>query len=593
MARNPFTRRDFLRFAGLTTAAAGVGSITVHCDDNGVTDGDTDTGGDTEGTDTSTSSDTTTGGGTDTTGGSDTTGTDGTDGTGDTGTEGNPIDGLTEAATDYPVIIIGSGFGGAIAAHRLTEKGIKCAIIERGKRWTINLDKPRATQPFAANLTPDGRAAWLSEKSVAPVGPRLPVDKYVGLLERVPGENMDVYAGAAWGGGSVTYGNVTLASPRKVFEGDFGDLIPYDEMEQTYYPRVVKNLGASNVPDDVYAIPGFDYARSLESAAKKAGFETVKCASATDWDVLRKEIKGELFKDNLKGQLIYGNNSGSKLSLDRNYLKWAEETGKLDVFVLHRVTEIGRDSERRYTVTMEQIDEKGNVLDTKTMTSKYLFVTAGVNGTVNLLMRAREEGTLPDLSADIGKGFGNNGDTMVMRDQLPFDLGAEQAGPPVVYLSHPEGPDGPVFMEAAQFPSGTECNCAMHLGLARNTARGEYVYDKETKTAKLKWPADGNKEARTAIINVINKLLEAEGGRIAEKTIWMQGILDNFTYHPLGGAEMGKVCDTRGRVKGYEGLYVVDAALLPGACGCVNPSLTIAAITERCMDDLLPKDFGV
>ena len=61
------------------------------------------------------------------------------------------------------------------------------------------------------------------------------------------------------------------------------------------------------------------------------------------------------------------------------------------------------------------------------------------------------------------------------------------------------------------------------------------------------------------------------------------------TTHPLGGAVIGRACDSRGRVRGYKNLYVVDGALIPGATGCANPSLTIAALAERCMDALVPE----
>jgi cholesterol oxidase len=50
---------------------------------------------------------------------------------------------------------------------------------------------------------------------------------------------------------------------------------------------------------------------------------------------------------------------------------------------------------------------------------------------------------------------------------------------------------------------------------------------------------------------------------------------------------LGKACDLDGRVFGYHNLYVVDGSLIPGSTGCVNPSLTIAALAERIMDQLL------
>ncbi|MER2206150.1 MAG: GMC oxidoreductase, partial [Rhodococcus sp. (in: high G+C Gram-positive bacteria)] len=55
----------------------------------------------------------------------------------------------------------------------------------------------------------------------------------------------------------------------------------------------------------------------------------------------------------------------------------------------------------------------------------------------------------------------------------------------------------------------------------------------------------------------------------------------SFTAHPLGGAVLGKATDGYGRVKGYDGLYVMDGAAIPGSTGTVNPSLTITALAER------------
>jgi len=66
--------------------------------------------------------------------------------------------------------------------------------------------------------------------------------------------------------------------------------------------------------------------------------------------------------------------------------------------------------------------------------------------------------------------------------------------------------------------------------------------------------------------------------------------VDPSTYHPLGGAVIGKVCDDFGRVLGQRGLYVNDGALIPGSTACVNPSLTIAALAERNIDHIVRND---
>ena len=60
--------------------------------------------------------------------------------------------------------------------------------------------------------------------------------------------------------------------------------------------------------------------------------------------------------------------------------------------------------------------------------------------------------------------------------------------------------------------------------------------------------------------------------------------------HTLGGAVLGKACDLDGRVKRHPGLYVVDGALIEGATGLANPSFTIAALAERCMDRIIDRD---
>ncbi|MFJ9743925.1 GMC oxidoreductase, partial [Streptomyces sp. NPDC101166] len=64
------------------------------------------------------------------------------------------------------------------------------------------------------------------------------------------------------------------------------------------------------------------------------------------------------------------------------------------------------------------------------------------------------------------------------------------------------------------------------------------------------------------------------------------------TWHPLGGASMGAVCDLDGRVLGQSGLYVLDGALMPGNTAACNPSMTIAALAERALDRLVKTDVG-
>jgi len=67
------------------------------------------------------------------------------------------------------------------------------------------------------------------------------------------------------------------------------------------------------------------------------------------------------------------------------------------------------------------------------------------------------------------------------------------------------------------------------------------------------------------------------------------GINPYVSAHPLGGAVIGKACGIDGQVKRYPGLYVVDSALIEGSTGLANPSFTIAALAERCMEQILSR----
>lgn len=59
-------------------------------------------------------------------------------------------------------IVIGSGFGGAVAALRLAEAGIHPIVLERGRRWSVT----EAQNTFATLRNPDGRSSWLSPTAV-------------------------------------------------------------------------------------------------------------------------------------------------------------------------------------------------------------------------------------------------------------------------------------------------------------------------------------------------------------------------------------------------------------------------------------------
>jgi cholesterol oxidase len=485
------------------------------------------------------------------------------------------------------VVIIGSGFAGGVAAMRLTQAGIPVTLVERGRRWDVI---PVADQPFCLNFAPDGRAAWLSEETVLPMGPVSKINRYVGLIERVRSPNLDIFCGAAYGGTSVVTGMLSLVPRRELFEQVFPRGISYDEMATRYYPRAQRMLGASTIPDDILASETYGAMRVFKQQAAKAGLPIKLIPTATDWDVMRRELRGEIFRCGVDGELIYGNNSGCKLSVDRTYLAAAEATGRLTVLLQHRVTDIARRADGRYLISIEVIDEEGRVVEQKALACRALFVCAGCYWTNALFVRARAKGLLPELDDEVGAGFGNNGNVMYLRDKMGVDTGPNQGGPPSLGISFPDNPYGANFVEHPQFPAWEwSRGKLLHFSLCINPTRGRFVYDAEKDKVVLEWPADGNAYARSVARYTLERLNDANGGELADD-VFIRGLHDGFTYHPLGGMVMGKATDLFGRVKGYPGLYTLDGSLIPGSSAAVNPSLTITANAERCIEAILAED---
>ena len=495
-----------------------------------------------------------------------------------------------------PVIIIGSGFGGAITAFRLTEAGIPVTMFEKGRRWPITPEG----NTFSSYIYPDGRSTWLQNWTVVPIGPPLPINKYAGVLEGHFYPGLRVLTGACYGGGSIVYGGLLVKPPQSLFEKVFPQEISYADLN-TYYQRVADMLKISTVPDDVFQSASFTHFRVMEEECAAAHLKTVRINSASDWDIVRKEIDGTIKPSIIHGAAIYGVNSGAKKSLDMNYLRQAEDTGLLEVKTLTQVRDIGMDKTGRYLVSVQEIDVRGKVVAKKVYSCDYLFLAAGSIGTSTLLVKAKAKGLLPDLNSYVGHGWGNNGNVEVLRSGLHEPTGVWQGGPPASAIEDYDNPIAPIFIEHPQFPLGIDSLGQLYLGIGVDTysllyfgiginpTQGEFNYNYFTDNVSLHWPKGNNQQQNItdALMYTAHTLNKVNGGFINPLLAGPKGYLDNAVYHPLGGAVMGKACDYFGRVKNYERLYVNDSALIPGSTASANPSFTVAAIAERNIETII------
>lgn len=487
----------------------------------------------------------------------------------------------TSATSNYEdteALIIGSGFGGAIASLRLAQAGIQTLVLERGRRWNIRSDG----NTFANFRNPDGRTAWLSSTNLFGQS----VDVYTGVLETLNEDGVTVLAGAGVGGGSLVYNAIIYQPNRELFYRVFPRSISYKEMDEIYYPRVRSMLKAAPIPDDILKTDYYETTRFLLENGKKAGLPSRLLDLGVDWDIVRQEITGGKIASAINGEHWFGINSGAKNSLDRNYLLQAEETGLVKVLPLHIVTEISELPRRGYRVKCHEINERGEVIQSKSFTCRYLFLAAGSMGTSKLLLKAKEKGTLSRLKPSVGQNWNNNGDMVAQRSNLPKPVIGRggPSGAVVENISNTQNPISLMNLEDWSGGPGTQ-RC---LTLAMTKPKGFFTYDRSTDNVKLHWP---EKENRDALLAAKVTYTSLDGSINTPTTTPTTDISASICAHPLGGAVMDQVCDQYGRVLNYRGLYVVDGALIPGPTACTNPSLTIAAIAERCMEKIIAEDI--
>ncbi|HSX96342.1 MAG TPA: GMC oxidoreductase [Streptomyces sp.] len=500
-----------------------------------------------------------------------------------------------DAVDHAPAIVIGSGYGAAVAALRLGQAGIRTLVLEMGRAWTT----PGADgKIFCSTREPDERSMWFKTRTEAPLATFLWLDvvnqdisSYPGVLDRVRYANMSVFLGRGVGGGSLVNGSMAVTPLQSYFAEQF-PTVDTAEMYSTYFPRARSMLGVNTIdPAWFESTEWYRFSRISRAHAAKAGLRTTFVPSVYDFGHMQREAAGTATRSALAGEVIYGNNHGKK-SLDKTYLAAALGTGNVTIHTMERAGGIRRLSDGTYVVTVDRIDATGAVVETKEYGCTYLFLGAGSVGTTELLVRARAKGTLPALNAGVGAGWGSNGNVMLGRANHLWDtVGANQSTMPVMGIDDWANTANPVFAEIAPLPTGLEHWVSLYLAITKNPERASFTYDAASDSAKLGWSA-----AQSAVSSSMAKKL-FDRINSANSTMYRYDLFgssnkvfaDDFTYHPLGGCVLGRATDDYGRVKGYSKLYITDGSLVPGSIG-VNPFVTITALAERTMARVLVED---
>jgi len=519
---------------------------------------------------------------------------------------------------NFDVIVIGSGFGGAITACRLAEAGYKVLILERGRRWD------KTTYPSVTNKD------WVW-KHEAP-------ELFNGWADLRVFPNMSVIQGAAVGGGSLIYANISTEAKPDIFQSPWPPEITYNELKP-HYDAVAQFMNVQKVPENQWP----ERTRLMRDGANAINegqrFKLLDLAVSFDPNLnfapndppainqpqtfINAQGRKQAFCTHL-GVCDAGCPIDAKNTLDLTYIAQAENKGA-EVRALHVVKTIEPVS-GGYRVHFDRLHNGQRIGGQET--ARLVIVAAGSLGSTEMLFRCRDQHkTLPNISQFLGHNWSSNGDFLTPA-MYPSRNISPSKGPTITstidFLDRSqEGqsfwiedggiPDLLSYYVQAQFKRswfGSLHNDVLvnfiNQSLQRRNAFGNIMpwfaqgvdaadgqlqfkrqwwqFGLGPKRLQLRWDIAKSRPVFEAIVRMHKRLSEATGGEPMVSPTWTV-FQDLITPHPLGGCNLGTsatngVVSHKGEVFGYQNLYVADAAIIPTALG-VNPSRTIGALAER------------
>lgn len=516
---------------------------------------------------------------------------------------------------DFDFIVVGSGFGGSVSGLRLTEKGYRVLMLEKGRELGPD-DFPKTNW----NLK-----RWLWAPTLG----------WRGLFKMTFFRHVTVLSGVGVGGGSLVYAN-TLPVPKSSFFSSpaWAHLADWERELQPHYATALRMLGAAPNP----AFTPVD--RIMKGVAADMGKTFEHTNVAVYFGEPNKTVPDPYFGGNgpertgcnFCGGCMIGCRYGSKNTLDKNYLYFARKRG-MQLLADTEVTAVRALPGGGYRV---EAKTGASVFGRKSrvFTARNVVFSGGVLGTVELLLRMKADPQgLPRLSDRLGDLVRTNSESLigVVGSQREHDLSRGVAIGSIIQLdehSHVEpvrysggsgffrlliGPHVPGQSGAARLLRvlGTVIRHPIKL------ARAVLVPDLAKYSIILLYmkTADGELRLRlgaaglgtslssgqppTSTIPEATEIAERVGAKIGGYNMSMitETLFDiPTTAHILGGCCMGDspetgVIDHHHRAFGYDGLYVIDGSAVSANPG-VNPSLTITALAERAMS-MIPANLEI
>ena len=513
---------------------------------------------------------------------------------------------------EFDVVIVGSGFGGSVAALRLTEKGYKVAVLEAGARFK-DLDFPKTSWDIRKFL-------W---------APRIGCYG-IQRLHLLP--DVLIMAGAGVGGGSLVYANTLYKPPAQFFDDpQWNSITDWAKELDPYYDQASRMLGVAMNP---LMSPSDEVMRSV---AKEMGVEST--FTLAPLGIHFGQGPGHVSPDPYFGGVgpdrpgcrhcgacMTGCRFGAKNTLPKNYLGLAEQAGAT-VFAMTSVDVVHPRSDGRWSVRTHRTGpiRRGR----QEFIANQVVIAAGTYGTQKLLHRMKETGHLPHISSTLGRLSRTNSESLVgavvpkrKSKGQDFTVGAA--------ITSSFFPEPQTHVEPVRYGVGSNVmgllatvltdGHAMRSrtwvwlkALARNPVKALRLtldvrdWSRRTVIALVMQPVDnsltvsmkrrlgrfwmttsqGEGEPNPTWIPAGNEAARRIAQHIGGEPMGSFADLVSapLTAHFVGGAVIGAtidrgVIDPYHRVWGYPGLSVVDGSSVPANLG-VNPSLTITALAER------------
>jgi cholesterol oxidase len=547
----------------------------------------------------------------------------------------------SELKSDYDVVVIGSGYGGGVAASRLARCGKTVAVLERGRE-------------FLPGDFPDRATAAAKEVQVSSASMRMGAAN--ALFDVRMNEDVHVLMACGLGGTSLINANVCLTPDPRVFEDRvWPDEIKRDRLLAEGYVRARHMLRPQTSPD-MFA---FEKVRALRLAAQAfgAGVQPVPVHVAHKAGHNAAGVHQEACTR--CGDCCGGCNVGAKTTVASTYLADADAFGA-EIFTEMQVLSLAREVDGKWRVALRPGNWDRDSSHTISVTATIVVLAAGTLGSTEILLRSRENG-LP-VSNWLGGRFTSNGDAIAMayncdvpvngigvgdppKAQVPavgqavnglLDLRDEadvRDGLAVVECALPSafapllpvllGSGGVLFADSSRSLSdeldalgratesliegayrGAVHNTQTFLAVGHDAGNG--LMRLENDRVVIEWTNGPRQRVFQRIEAALQRAAEATGGSYMRNPASERILGGNLmTVHPLGGCSMGADCNSgvvnhKGQVFDagsaddasavHAGLYVCDGAVAPCPLG-IHPLMTITALAERAMIHLA-RDYG-